>query len=120
MINVYACMSLGLMAGMLGGALGVGGGVVMVPVMVMAFGLTQHQAQGTALAVMMLPVFVLSVWKYYTAGNVNVPMALWMASGFFIGALAGANIAHALPESTLKKVFGTFLILVGVKYLLGK
>ena len=104
----------------MGGALGVGGGIVMVPVMVMAFGLTQHQAQGTALAVMMMPVFVLSVWKYYQAGNVNVQMALWIAMGFIVGAVIGANIAHMIPGSILKKIFGTFLILVGFKFILGR
>lgn len=120
MFLYIGCIILGLVAGILGGSLGVGGGVVMVPAMIMLFGLTHHQAQGTALAVMMLPVFVLSVWKYHQAGNVNIQMALLIASGFVFGALIGANIAHAIPEQNLKKVFGVFLVFIGLKFILGK
>ena len=81
----------------------------------MFFGLTQHQAQGTALAVMLPPVFILAVMRYYYAGNVKVQMAIFIATGFIIGALLGAHLVHYLPSATLKKMFGAFLIIIGLK-----
>jgi len=105
----------GLVAGGFGGALGLGGGAIMVPAMVYLFGLTQHQAQGTALAVMMVPVFVLAVWRYYQAGNVNVQMALFIAMGFVIGAFIGAHLIQGVPAPMVKRMFGIFMILLGIK-----
>lgn len=106
---------LGLIAGILSGAFGIGGGVIMVPLLVLWFGLTQHQAQGTALAVMLAPVFILAVMRYYHAGNVKVQMALFIACGFVAGALLGAHFIQGIPDATLKRAFGVFLILMGVK-----
>lgn len=106
---------LGLVAGTVGGALGLGGGAVMVPAMVLLFGLTQHQAQGTALAVMLPPVFLLAVMRYYYAGNVKVQMAVFIAIGFVVGALLGAHMVQGIPSLQLKRIFGIFLILIGIK-----
>ncbi len=113
-------MLLGLSAGFVGGALGLGGGAIMVPIMVMFFGLTQHQAQGTALAVMLPPVFILAVMRYYSAGNVKVQMAIFIACGFVLGALIGAHSVQNIPSAGLKKIFGGFLILIGMKMFLGR
>ena len=71
--------------------------------------------QGTALAVMLTPVFAPVVWRYYQAGNVKVQMALFIACGFVIGALLGAHFIQGLPEATLKRAFGVFLVLIGIK-----
>lgn len=105
----------GLIAGILSGAFGIGGGVIMVPLLALWFGLTQHQAQGTALAVMLAPVFILAVMRYYAAGNVKVQMALFIACGFAAGALLGAHWIQGIPDATLKRMFGVFLILMGIK-----
>ena len=113
MILLY--ITVGLLAGILSGAFGIGGGVIMVPLLVLWFGLTQHQAQGTALAVMLAPVFILAVTRYYAAGNVNVQMAIFIACGFVVGALLGAHLIQGVPDATLKRAFGVFLILIGVK-----
>ena len=110
----------GLLAGMVGGALGLGGGAIMVPVFVMLFGLTQHQAQGTALAVMLPPIFILAVLRYYWAGNVKVQMAIFVAIGFLIGAFLGAHFVQNIPEVQLKRVFGIFLVIIGIKMVLMK
>lgn len=114
-MNIVLYLIVGLIAGILSGAFGIGGGAIMVPLLVLWFGLTQHQAQGTALAVMLTPVFILAVVRYYTAGNVNVQMALFIACGFVVGALLGAHLIQGLPEATLKRAFGIFLILIGIK-----
>ena len=105
----------GLIAGTIGGALGLGGGAIMVPAFILLFGLTQHQAQGTALAVMLPPVFILAVLRYYWAGNVKVQMALFVAIGFIVGAFLGAHFVQGIPGASLKRAFGIFLILMGIK-----
>ena len=108
-------LTVGLVAGVIGGALGLGGGAIMVPAFVLLFGLTQHQAQGTALAVMLPPVFILAVLRYYWAGNVKVQMALFVALGFIVGAFLGAHFVQGMPDAYLKRVFGIFLIIMGIK-----
>jgi uncharacterized protein len=112
---VVAYLAVGLMAGIFGGTFGVGGGAIMVPAMVLAFGLTQPMAQGTALAVMMLPVFIPAVYRYYIAGNVNVKMAIFIALGFMVGAFLGAHLAQKVSADHLKRGFGVFLIGIGIK-----
>lgn len=119
-MNILLCVLVGLIGGLFSGALGVGGGAIMVPLIVLWFGLTQHQAQGTALAVMMAPVFILAVLRYYAAGNVKVQMALFIACGFIVGAFVGAHFVQGIPETALKRGFGVFLILMGVKMALLK
>ncbi|MBI5150236.1 MAG: sulfite exporter TauE/SafE family protein [Candidatus Omnitrophica bacterium] len=114
-MTVFLYILVGFLAGTLSGAFGIGGGTVMVPLMVLWFGLTQHQAQGTALAVMLAPVFILAVMRYYAAGNVKVQMALFIACGFVVGALLGAHLVQGIPDATLKRTFGVFLILLGIK-----
>jgi len=117
-MTILLYILIGLVAGTVGGALGLGGGAIMVPAMILLFGLTQHQAQGTALAVMMIPVFIPAVLRYYTAGNVKVQMAIFIAVGFVIGALAGAHFVQSMPEQTVRKIFGAFVILIGLKMIL--
>lgn len=111
---------LGLAGGLLSGAFGVGGGTIMVPALTLLFGLTQHQAQGTSLAVMLPPVFILAVWEYYRNGHVNISMAVLIAAGFVVGALLGAMVVQPLADASLKRAFGIFLIGIGLKYVLGK
>lgn len=113
-------MIVGLTAGIVGGALGLGGGAIMVPAFILLFGLTQHQAQGTALAVMLPPVFILAVLRYYWAGNVKVQMAIFVATGFIIGAFLGAHFVQNIPEVQLKRAFGIFLVIIGIKMALMK
>ncbi len=117
---ILSYILLGLVAGTIGGALGLGGGAIMVPALVIFFGLTQHQAQGTALTVMLIPVFIFAVMRYYQAGNVKVPMAIFIAIGFAVGALLGAHIVQSIPAAQLRKGFGVFVILIGIKMVLLK
>jgi uncharacterized protein len=111
---------IGFLAGIVSGSFGVGGGIVLVPIFVYVLKLTQHQAQGTALAVILPPVFILAVWRYYQAGNVNVLLAFWVAMGFIFGALLGATLVQSVPDVVLKRAFGGLLILVGIKMLWGR
>jgi uncharacterized membrane protein YfcA len=110
----------GLLTGFVAGSIGIGGGAIMVPTFVLLFGLAQHEAQGTSLAVMALPIFWLAAWRYYAAGNVNVPMALFVALGLVGGALLGAHTVQGLQPVVLRRIFAVVLILIALKMLLTK
>ncbi|MCG3177098.1 MAG: hypothetical protein MOGMAGMI_02064 [Candidatus Omnitrophica bacterium] len=119
-MTVLLCLLIGLVAGVLGGLLGIGGGTVVVPALVFFFGLTQHKAQGTILAAFLAPVALLAFLRYYHSGNVDLRLAVWIAAGIFLGGWFGAGISLALPELVLKRVFGVFLIIVAAKLIFGR
>jgi hypothetical protein len=108
---------LGIMAGVCGGLFGIGGGTIVIPALVYLFGLTQHQAQGTSLAMMVPPVTFLAAWKYYQGGHVDIKIAVFVALGFIIGGLLGATIVQPVSDPLLRKGFGIFLLLVGARML---
>lgn len=116
----YTYIVLGLGAGIASGFLGIGGGSILIPVLVYMFGLSQHQAQGTTLALMVPPIGLLAAWKYYVEGNVKLNMAAFICIGFLVGGLIGAFLVHKVPASILKKIFGVFLLLISIKMILGK
>ena len=111
---------LGLAAGALSGLVGIGGGILIVPALVFLFGFSQQQAQGTTLALLVPPIGILAAWTYYQKGFVNIHAALIIIAGFVVGSLMGARLATTMPGGTLEKVFGIFLVLVGVKMFFGK
>ena len=112
-------LALGLIAGVLSGLVGIGGGVIIVPALVFLFGMSQHTAQGTTVAMLVLPVGVLGAWVYFRQGYVDIPVAALLAVGFFLGSLAGARIAVAIPPAILERVFGVMVVLIGVKMVIG-
>lgn len=119
MLNI-SYVALGLTVGLLSGFLGLGGGLIMVPVLVFFFGFTQHQAQGTSLAAMIPPVTLLAALRYYYGGNVKVDVAILLACGFVAGGWLGANAVQGIPEAVLKKIFGIFLLFVSIKMIFVK
>lgn len=110
----------GLVAGVLGGFMGVGGGIVVIPILVYVLGTSQHTAQGTSLAFMLAPVGIFAFINYYKAGYVNVKYAIIIAVAFMVGSYFSSKWAVQMNTDTLKKVFGALIILVGIKMLLGK
>ncbi len=106
---------LGLIAGYLSGLVGIGGGIVMVPVLVMLFGFTQHKAQGTTLALLMIPVGFFGVMNYYKAGNVDIKTALLLCAGFVLGSFFGSKMAISLSQDTLRKLFAVLMFVVAIK-----
>jgi uncharacterized membrane protein YfcA len=111
---------LGLVAGVLSGLVGIGGGVIIVPALIFFFGMSQHSAQGTTVAMLVLPVGVLGAWVYYRQGFVDISVAALLAAGFFLGSLAGARIAVAVPAPALERVFGVLVVLIGLKMIFGR
>jgi len=109
---------LGVLAGVLSGLAGVGGGIIVVPALVLLFGFGQHMAQGTSLAVLIPPVGLLAMIQYYRRGEVDLRAAILIAAGLVIGAILGAKVALGLPQVTLKRLFGVILLITSLRYLL--
>ena len=111
---------LGALAGVVSGLFGIGGAVVIVPALVLLFKYSQHQAQGTSLATLLLPIGFLAAWRYYSAGQVNIKAAAIMALCFFFGGLLGAVLAERISGVWLQRMFGVFLMAIAVKMILAK
>jgi hypothetical protein len=122
-MNITLLVSLiviGLLAGIFSGFMGVGGGVIMIPLLILFLGFNQHEAQGTSLAVLAIPVTFLAAYNYYSEGHVNWKYAIVIAIAFVIGGFFGSKIAVRIDQSILKKIFGVVLILVAVKLFTSK
>ncbi len=119
--TVLILLGIGILAGALSGLAGIGGGIIIVPALVMLLGLTQHQAQGTSLATMLIPIGVfLSVINYHKGGNVNISFAILIAVGFIGGSFLGSSLALKLDQQMLRRIFGLILAVISIKYLFGK
>lgn len=116
---VLALMVIGLLAGILSGLIGVGGGIIIVPLLVL-LGFSQHQAQGTSLAALLPPVTLLAVLNYYKEGYINWKYAIIISAVFILGGFLGSKLAISIDEKILKKIFGVILLLVAGKMILGK
>ncbi len=113
--TIVLLILIGIGAGILGGLVGVGGGIIIVPSLIYFLGFTQINAQGTSLGILLLPVGILGVLQFYKQGHINMP-AVWIISiGFFFGSYFGSKIALTLPQETVKKIFATLLILIAIK-----
>ncbi len=119
MNNIFLGL-LGTIAGIVSGLFGIGGAIIVVPALVFLFGFSQHQAQGTSLAMLLPPIGLLAVWKYWQAGHVNLTVAILLAATFFIGAWGGAHFAVHVPQLLMKRLFGGGLILIGISMAMGK
>jgi len=115
--TVLLLLLVGLLAGVLSGLVGVGGGIIVVPALILILGFTQQQAQGTSLGLLLLPVGILAVWNYYQKGQIDIKVVLIMAVAFTIGGWLGSKIALSISQAALKKVFASVLVIVGLKML---
>ena len=118
--DIILLIIIGIASGVLGGMFGVGGGIIVVPALIFVFGMTQHQAQGTSTAFLILPVGILAFWNYYKEGHINLKYAGILAAAFVIGGYFGSKFAINIPATHLKKIFAIFIIIAGVKMLFGK
>lgn len=116
MANPVAMLIVGLAAGVLSGMFGIGGGVVIVPILVTLFGFELHQAVGTSLAALLMPVGIFAAIAYYRAGKLKIGIALWVAFGLAFGALLGADLAQRLQAEDLQKAYAVFLLYAGWRF----
>jgi len=108
---------IGVASGMLSGFVGVGGGLIIVPALVLFLEFSQKMAQGTSLAILLLPVGILAVMEYYKHGYIDIRIALIISAGFVVGGFVGSRIALVLPQDIIKKVFAIFMLIVAMKML---
>ncbi len=118
--NSVFLITIGMMIGLFSGFLGLGGGLMLIPILIYACGLTQHEAQGTSLAVMIPPITLLAAIRYYQSGNVRVGIAILVACGFVFGGLIGAHIVQYIPDGLLRKIFGITLLFVSIRMIFFK
>jgi len=114
-INLLGLLAVGLAAGYFSGLIGIGGGVIIVPILVLIYGFSQHLAQGTTLALLVPPIGLLAAWNYYKAGYVDIKTAAIICAGFVLGGYLGSITSVALSEDTLRKLFALVLIILGVR-----
>jgi uncharacterized membrane protein YfcA len=119
-MHIVLYLLVGFAAGVLSGLIGIGGGVVIVPALVFLFGLSQHTAQGTSLAMLVPPVGLLAAWTYYNNGFVDLKIAALLCAGLFAGGLLGARFATGISNAALEKVFGVALLLISLKMIFSK
>ncbi|MFN5439731.1 MAG: sulfite exporter TauE/SafE family protein [Bacteroidota bacterium] len=118
METIVYLILIGIAAGFLGGMVGIGGGVIIVPALVLLLGITQHNAQGISLAMMLFPVGILGVINYYKKGYVDFKYAGLIAAGFLLGSYLGSKFSLSLPQDTVKKIFAIVMIILAVRMLL--
>ncbi len=114
-LEIMILLLIGLAAGILSGMFGVGGGILIVPALVVFIGMTQHAAQGTSIGVILLPIGILAAYNYYHSGNLNVRFAIIIALAFIAGGYIGSKISLNINEMLLKRLFGIFMLLIAIK-----
>lgn len=117
--TIIGLLVLGLIAGLVSSMVGIGGGVLIVPCLVFMFAMSQKVAQGTSLAMLLPPIGILGVMQYYKSGYVDFKVAIILCVAFIAGSYFGSLVAVKLPDALLKRIFGGFLMLVALKYLIG-
>ena len=120
MSNPVLYLVLGLLAGILSGLMGIGGGLIIIPALIYMFKFSQLQAQGTTLALLLPPIGLLAAMVYFKNGYVDLKAALFICLGFFIGGLVGAETAVKLSNLFLQRFFGAVMLLVSLKMIFGK
>ena len=113
--TILIIILVGIAAGILGGLVGVGGGIIIVPALVYFIGFSQKTAQGTSLGLIMLPVGIFGVLQYYKQGHVDFKVVGMLAIGFLAGSYFGSRFALSLPQETVKKIFASLMIIIAVK-----
>jgi uncharacterized membrane protein YfcA len=114
-LRIAAGIALGVAVGIISGLIGVGGGIVLVPALILFFKMDQHMAQGTSLAMLLPPTGILAFLRYYRDGHADLKLGLFMAVGVFFGGYFGGKWAQSISGPTLRRVFALLLIATAVK-----
>jgi uncharacterized membrane protein YfcA len=115
--TILLLLLVGLLAGMMSSLVGIGGGIIIVPALVLIFGLNQKAAQGTSLLLLSMPVAFAGAYNYYKAGHADWKIAVILALAFVIGGFFGSKVALGLETIVIKRIFAVFMIIIAVKYL---
>lgn len=119
-MEIVLVLIVGILAGLLSGLIGIGGGILIVPGLVFGMGMSQHRAQGTSLAALLLPIGIFATMEYYKAGNVDIKIALILAVCIAVFAYFGAQLANHLSEVAVRRIFACVLVAVAIKLFLEK
>jgi len=114
---IFLLVLIGLASGMLSGLVGVGGGIIIVPALVFFLGFTQHQAQGTSLGLLLLPVGILAVLNYYKQGYIDIKVVLIMSIAFVLGGWLGSKLSLVISDLWIKRIFAILLFYTAFKML---
>ncbi len=120
MTNIIIYLALGMVAGIVSGLIGIGGGIIIIPILVFILGFSQHMAQGTTLATMVPPIGILAALTYYQHGYVDLKAAALICAGFVVGGFFGAKLATHISNAVLEKIFGIALLIVSLKMILAR
>lgn len=115
--TILLLILVGLAAGTLSGLVGVGGGIIIVPALVLLLGFSQHEAQGTSLGLLLLPVGILAVMNYYNKGQIDIKVVGIMSVAFILGGWLGSKLALSLSQEMVKRIFAVVLFYTALKML---
>lgn len=115
--TIFLLVLTGLAAGILSGLIGVSGGIIIVPALVLLFGFSQKEAQGTSLSILLLLIGVFSVYEYYKGGRIKISYAIIVALAFLIGGYIGSRFSFSLNEQKLKRIFALTMMLLSIRML---
>jgi uncharacterized membrane protein YfcA len=118
--TVLVLIFIGLLAGILSGLVGVGGGILMIPLLIIMLGFNQHQAQGTAIFAMLPPIGILAAINYYKSGFVKWEFSFVIALAFILGGYFGSKLSISLPDYIVRRVFGIVMLIGAIKLLFSK
>lgn len=118
-MDYIVLITIGLLAGIASGMVGIGGGIIIVPALVF-FGLTQHEAQGVSIGMLLLPVGFMAAINYYKAGNFNMGYSALIGLGFIGGAWLGSKISLAIDPLTMKRIFGVVILIMAIRLIFAK
>ncbi|MEX1188702.1 MAG: sulfite exporter TauE/SafE family protein [Bacteroidia bacterium] len=118
--TVIILMLIGLFAGFASGMIGIGGGVVIVPALVYFLALSQHEAQGVSIGMLLMPVGFLAAYNYYKSGNFHFNYSLTIGITFVIGAFLGSKLSLNIDEVLMKRIFGVIMLILAIKMIFSK
>lgn len=119
-MNIFLLIVLGAVSGIVSGLMGIGGAIIVIPVLVYFLGYSELTAQGTSLAMLLPPIGLLAAWRYWKEGHVDVTAACILAVSFFIFSYLGASVAVKVPEMLMKRIFGVGMLAIGLFMILEK
>jgi len=118
--TIAIMLLIGVCAGFASGLVGIGGGIVIVPALVYFLALTQKQAQGVSIGMLLMPVGFLAAYNYYKTGNLNFGYSILIGLGFVVGAFFGSKVSLSIDEILLRRIFGVFILMVAIRMIIAK